>query len=62
MFIRRNYDSLSEKRWKYIIEYNKTQKTFDKEKKEKELRRLLRLVNAESKLDEDCLPEKHLLL
>jgi len=24
VFIRRNWDSLSEKRWKYIIEYNKT--------------------------------------
>jgi hypothetical protein len=47
---------LSEKRWKYILEYNKLQKTVEKDKKERELRRLLGLANSEARLDEDCLP------
>ena len=61
-FIKKHYETLSEKRWKYILEYNKMKKTVDKEKKEKELRRLLRLVNAESRIEDDVLPEKHLIL
>jgi hypothetical protein len=34
-FIKHRYDSFSEKRWKYIIEYNKVEKTQSKLKKEK---------------------------
>ena len=45
-FLKQNYDSLSQKRWKYILEYNQTKYTFHKAKQEKEVRRLLRLIRA----------------
>jgi hypothetical protein len=61
-FINKYYDQLSEKRWKYIIEFNQTKSTFEKVKKEKELRRLLKLIGAEGRMEEDCLPEKYVLL
>lgn len=49
-YILKNYESLCERRWKYIIEYNQTKLTFEKYKKEKELRRLLGLIGAQHKL------------
>lgn len=55
-YIRRNYDSLAEKRWKYIIEYNKLDRSTEKSKREKEVRRLMGLIGCEKLLDEDCIP------
>lgn len=45
-FIARHYDSLSEKRWKYILEYNQLDRTAPIAKKEREIRRLMRLIGA----------------
>ncbi len=37
-------ETFYEKRWKFILEYNKVEKTHQKKKKEAELRRLLNLI------------------
>lgn len=55
-FIKNKYESFCEKRWKYIIEYNKMERTKQKDKKVKELRRLLELVGMQRLMDEDCIP------
>jgi hypothetical protein len=64
LFIRRKYEEICEKRWKYILEYNRLKK--DKSlmvlKKEKQLVRILALINQESLLNEDILPEKYKIL
>jgi hypothetical protein len=61
-FIARHYDSLSEKRWKYILEYNQLDRSAPLAKKEGEIRRLMRLIGAEKLLDNDCIPEKQTIL
>ena len=43
-FIREKYESLAEKRWKYIIEYNQIKSTPYKVKREKELYRIFDLI------------------
>lgn len=61
-FIKSRYDTFYEKRWRYIIEYNQVERTFDKKKKEAQLRRLLALIGMAKLIDQDCIPEKHMVL
>jgi hypothetical protein len=61
-FIYKRYDNFCEKRWKYILEYNQIEKTLVKQKKEKELRRILGLIGMSRILDEDYIPEKQAIL
>ena len=61
-FIREKYEPFNEKRWKFIIEYNKIVNTNYKERQEKELKRLLRLISQQQLYEQDCLPEKYIVL
>ena len=55
-YIAQNYETFYEKRWKFILEYNKVEKTLQKKKKEAELKRLLGLVGMTKLFEEDCIP------
>lgn len=44
------------------MEYNKVEKTQKKKKTEVELRRLLGLIGMTKLLDNDCIPEKQMVL
>ena len=61
-FIKAKYDVFSEKRWKYIIEYNQIEKNLMKKKREKELYRIMDLIGMVRILDQDCIPEKQMIL
>jgi hypothetical protein len=61
-FIRSKYDLFSEKRWKYIIEYNKIERNLAKKKREKELYRIMDLIGMAKILEQDCIPEKQMIL
>jgi hypothetical protein len=61
-FIRAKYDLFSEKRWKYIIEYNQIERNLAKKKREKELYRIMDLIGMVKILEQDCIPEKQVIL
>jgi hypothetical protein len=55
-FIASYYETFYEKRWKFIIEYNKIEKSAQKKKREAELKRLLNLVGMVKLYEDDCIP------
>jgi hypothetical protein len=61
-FVRAKYDLFSEKRWKYIIEYNQIERNLAKKKREKELYRIMDLIGMVKILEQDCIPEKQVIL
>jgi hypothetical protein len=55
-YLKLRYDTFYELRWRFIIEYNKVERTPEKQRREKQLRRLLGLVGMQRLVDEDCIP------
>ena len=58
-----NYETLAQHRWKYILEFNHNKDhSISSRHQEREIRRILALVGAESLLENDVIPKKYLIL